>query len=129
VAHVHWINYATDRVPYKAAGALHERAWKILQRNPFIERVPSCLDFDIIQIARTSLPHDTERKAALAQRARQLMDDIGEFYAGRLDASYALHKLPGGLAALHECAMAAGNAVVPGIGTAPVDIIKEAYWL
>ncbi len=127
--HLHWINYAADRRPYKACQALHERAWKILQRTPFIESVPYCLDFDIIQIVRTSLPNDPNRTAALRVRALRLMDDITRFYAGRLDAAYALHKVPGSLAALHECAFAAGAPMVPGLGIPPIDIIKEAHWL
>jgi hypothetical protein len=52
-----------------------------------------------------------------------------DFYDSRLDDTYDLHKLPGGLAALHECAIAAGNARVPGLEIPPVDIAKEAHWI
>jgi len=126
--HLSWVNYANDR-PYKGNAALHSRAWKILQRTPFMEKVPYCLDFDIIQIVRTSLEGPQEHRADMARRARRLADDVRRFYLSQLDETYSLHKLPGGLATMHECALASGSPLVAGLHIAPVDIIRRACWL
>jgi hypothetical protein len=130
VAHLHWGNYAAGRLPYKAAPALFDRTWSLLdQRRPFMESVPYCLDFDVLHLARTAIPDDDHRATALEARVCDFADDINEFYATRLDGDYALHKLPGGLAALHECALTAGAATVPGLDIAPVDVAREACWI
>ncbi|HSM96188.1 MAG TPA: hypothetical protein VLT91_09110 [Rhizomicrobium sp.] len=129
VAHLHWSNYAAGRVPYVASEALFDRTWQLLQRRPFMEAQPYCLDFDIVQIARTAISHDDSRSSELQERAAIYAWDISDFYANSLDSAYALHKLPGGLAALHESAMTADLEDVPGLAIAPVDIAKEAHWI
>lgn len=129
IAHLHWGNYAAGRLPYKAAPALFDRTWALLeQRRPFMEGVPYCLDFDILHLARTAIPDEDARIPALKARALDYADDIHDFYRTQLGATYSLHKLPGGLAALHECALTAGMDKVPGLD-APVDVAREAYWI
>jgi hypothetical protein len=129
IAHLHWCNYAANRMPYKGAAALFDRTWNLLQRRPFMERAPYCLDFDIVQVARTAIPGSDARGAALKTRVGDYAGAILDFYGNRLDGDYALHKLPGGLATLHECALAEGAACVPGLDVAPVDVAKQAHWI
>ncbi|HUO88496.1 MAG TPA: hypothetical protein VMU08_04920 [Rhizomicrobium sp.] len=129
VAHLHWVNYAAGRLPYKSAPALFARTWRVLQRRPFIEGVPYCLDFDVLHLARTSLPQCASIRRQFADRVRLYVEDVSRFYSGRLDAGYSLHKLPGGLAALHECAIATGEDEVPGLQIPPVDVAKQAHWI
>jgi len=128
VVHLHWVNYAVGRMPYKAAGALFERAVALLARTPFIERTPYCLDFDVIQIVRTASPSP----AALSDvrsRARRLAEDISGFFETGLTQEYRLHRLPGALAAQHECALITGDRTVHGLALAPLDIIRAAGWV
>jgi hypothetical protein len=129
IAHLHWCNYAADRMPYKAAPALFDRTWDLLQRQPFMEKAPYCLDFDVVQIARTAIPPGDARAGKLKVRVDEYAAAILDFYDAGLDDSYGLHKLPGGLATLHECALTADSARVPGLDITPVDIAKEAYWI
>jgi hypothetical protein len=130
IAHLHWGNYAAGRLPYKAAPALFDRTWALLERRrPFMERVPYCLDFDVLHLARTAIPEDDHRMPALEARVGDYAGDIHRFYDSDLDGGYALHKLPGGLAALHECALTARKATVPGLDIAPVDVAREACWI
>lgn len=129
IAHLHWGNYAAGRMPYKAGPALFDRTWAVMQRRPFMEGAPYCLDFDIVHLARTAIPEGDDRRAQLHARVRDYADDITEFYDTRLNGDYALHKLPGGLAALHECALTADMDRVPGLNVVPVDIAREAYWI
>jgi len=129
IAHLHWANYAAGRLPYKAAPALFDRAWTLLDRRPFMENVPYCLDFDIVQLARTSIPAGDHRHGALRERLCDYADDIITFYETGLNGDYTLHKLPGGLATLHECALAVDLAEVPGLEIAPVDIARQACWI
>lgn len=129
IAHLHWANYAAGRLPYKAAPALFDRTWSLLRRRPFMEAVPYCLDFDIVQLARTSIPEGDDRCEALKARLCDYADDIIGFYDTRLNGDYSLHKLPGGLATLHECALAVELAEVPGLEIAPVDIARQACWI
>jgi hypothetical protein len=129
IAHLHWGNYAAGRLPYKAAPALFDRTWSFLQRRPFMETVPYCLDFDIIHLARTAIPVGDNRIVPLRIRARDYAEDINRFYDWGLDHNYSLHKLPGGLATLHECALTAEMASVPGLYVAPVDVAREACWI
>jgi hypothetical protein len=129
IAHLHWANYAAGRLPYKAAPALFDRTWALLHRRPFMESVPYCLDFDIVQLARTSIPDGDDRREALHARLCDYADDIIGFYDTNLNADYTLHKLPGGLATLHECALAVKRAEVPGLEIAPVDIARDACWI
>jgi hypothetical protein len=129
IAHLHWANYAAGRLPYKAAPALFDRAWTILDRRPFMETVPYCLDFDVVQLARTSIPEGDHRQEALRARLCDYADDIITFYETGLNSDYTLHKLPGGLATLHECALAVELDEVPGLEIAPVDIARQACWI
>lgn len=129
IAHLHWGNYAAGRLPYKAAPALFDRTWLLLQRRPFMEQVPYCLDFDVVQLARTAIPEDDHRHDALRARLRDYAQDVTGFYTSQLGADYTLHKLPGGLATLHECALAENLPLVPGLGIRPVDVAREAYWI
>jgi hypothetical protein len=129
IAHLHWGNYAAGRIPYVASAALFERTWRLLQRRPFMEDQPYCLDFDIVQVARTAIPAGDARSAELQQRSADYADDLVNFYGTDLNGNYALHKLPGGLAALHESAITAELGDVPGLSIPPVDIVKEAHWI
>lgn len=129
VAHLHWSNYATGRLPYKAAPALFDRTWTLIQRRPFMESVPYCLDFDILHLARTAIPKGDPRAKALEARALDFAEDANRFYDTRLNGDYELHKLPGGLAALHECALIARGEKVAGLDIAPVDVAREAFWI
>lgn len=126
VAHLHWINHAEGRLPYKSAAALQERAWRLMQRRPFIEASPYCLDFDVVQMVRTSAggPLGPE----VRQRAQDYAVDIADFLAGARP-DYSLHRLPGALATLHECALIGGEAKVVGLDIPPCDIITAAGWL
>ena len=126
VAHLHWINHAEGRLPYKSAAALQERAWRLMQRRPFIEASPYCLDFDVVQMVRTSAvgPLGPE----VRQRAQDYAVDIADFLAGARP-DYSLHRLPGALATLHECALIRGDAEVCGLDIPPCDIITSAGWL
>jgi hypothetical protein len=81
------------------------RAWTLLDRRPFMETVPYCLDFDIVQLARTPFRKAIHRQRAHARPLCDYADDIITFYETGLDGDYTLHKLPGGLATLHECAL------------------------
>ena len=128
IVHLHWVNYAENRLPYRAAPALHARAWALMQRTPFIEAVPYCLDFDVVQIVRTSVPGPA-LPVPVMRRAERYASDILRFMQGRLDPSYALHKLPGALATVHECALICGRQDTFGLAPKPVDIIREAYWI
>lgn len=128
VVHLHWVNYAAGRMPYKAAGALFQRAAALLARTPFIERTPYCLDFDVIQIVRTASPSPAAL-SDLRSRARQLAADISGFLETGLTHQYGLHRLPGALAAQHECALITGDRTVHGLEMAPIDIIPAAGWI
>lgn len=128
IAHLHWVNYAESRLPYKAAPILYDRAWVLMQRAPFMEKVPYCLDFDVVQIVRTAA-NGAPIPSAVAQRASRYASDIMSFMQTRLDASYALHKLPGALATVHECAQMCGRQDAFGLAPKPVDIIREAFWI
>jgi len=128
IVHLHWVNYALDRLPYKAADPLFDRAWRLMQKAPFMEKVPYCLDFDIVQIVRTANPVRA-REQAVQQRAEQYARDIVHFLTYSMDGQYTLHKLPGALATLHECALITRSPTVAGLDIAPRDIMKTAYWI
>lgn len=137
VVHIHWVNYANNRA-YKSGQQLFDRASDVmLTRRPFMEVVPYCLDFDIVQIVRTSMPKGlpVDEGSALKARARAYAADILAFLSTRLDADYALHKLPGALATLHECALIDRSISLAELGGAesghawPKDIMSEVSWL
>ncbi len=129
VVHLHWVNWASGRMPYKATAELFARAKAVYARKPFIEAVPYCLDFDVIQIVRTAAPSPSDLDAGVKARARAFMDDVAQFLETRLDGAYAVHKLPGALATQHEAALILGEARVAPLGTPAVDIIKLAGWI
>jgi hypothetical protein len=82
-----------------------------------------------VQIARTSIGEGDARSTALNARLDDYASAILDFYDSGLDDNYSLHKLPGGLATLHECAIAGGKKNVPVLEVPPVDIAKEAHWI
>lgn len=133
VVHIHWANYANGRA-YKSNQQLFDRACQVmLARHPFMETVPYCLDFDIVQIVRTSLPEDlpTDKHDAVNARAKAYAQDILTYLAANLKADYALHKLPGALATLHECALINPEVSLAKLGDAikPKDIMSDVSWL
>jgi hypothetical protein len=65
----------------------------------------------------------------LHTRARRLAADISSFFEKGLTRGYGLHRLPGALAAQHECALITGEPTVHGLDKAPVDIIRAAGWI
>ncbi len=127
IAHVLWFDHLTDRA-YVGGRALYDQASKLfLEHSPFMEKLPYCLDFDIVQIVRTAGEQFGFVRADLKTRAISMMNDIDLFFNGEVPAQYSLHKIPGALATYHECALMSGE---PGsLRSAPVDIIKNAYWL
>lgn len=127
IAHLHWINHAEGRTPYKAADALFERAWRLMQRRPFVEDAPYCLDFDVVQLVRTAASGPLV--GAFRQRAEDYATDTAVFLRTATDAGYRLHSLPGALAILHECALIQRQTTVAALGTPAIDIIKDAGWL
>lgn len=129
IVHLHWVNYAQGRLPYKSTAALAERAWKLMQRKPFIEKVPYCLDFDIVQIVRTAAPSEVWLGDAIKARSDEYARDIVDFFKANLGAGYALHKLPGALATIHECALIRREGAALGLDVATIDIIEDAFWI
>jgi hypothetical protein len=128
VVHILWIFHAIG-IDYVARDTLGAKAMQQLVRAPFMEKVPYCLDFDIIQLARTAKSDHVPYPDGLIKRSRQLSRDIVKFFSDSIPEGYTLHKLPGALATLHECSLILNDGVVPGIGIEPLDIIVDAYWL
>jgi len=125
IVHLHWVNYASGR-GYKNGDRLYASAWELMKRAPFIEKVPYCLDFDIVQIVRTA---SSTHHHAVHERSRRYSEDIVHFLAHNDLTDYPLHKLPGALATIHECALITGDAKSRGLSIAPIDIIKQANWI
>ena len=126
VVHILWVYHALGR-PYAGADALRLAAERELARNrPFMEDVPYCLDFDVIQLERTVVD---EAPAEVKARAAEFVDDTVAFFCKPVASTYSLHKIPGALASIHECAWLTGEARVRGIDVPRIDIIKRAYWL
>lgn len=128
IVHLHWVNYSEGRLPYKRADALFSQAQTLYWTEPFLEGAPYCLDFDIVQIVRTSAPSDVF-DSRTKERASRFIDDIDEFFASRLDQAYALHKLPGAIATQHEAALILGLDRFGRSEMEPIDIIKRAGWI
>lgn len=59
----------------------------------------------------------------------EFIDDTVAFFCKPVASTYSLHKIPGALASIHECAWLTGEARVRGIDVPRIDIIKRAYWL
>ncbi|MGP9801290.1 hypothetical protein [Rheinheimera sp. NSM] len=129
LVHVHWINHATDRC-YIAADKLIDRCKSDLTAEPFLEKVPYCLDFDYIQLMRTALEQKPQKCSdSINQRISKFNVDLVNFLDAIPAEGYSLHKLPGALATLHETSLLLKQAQVPGLNIPPKDIIKLAYWL
>lgn len=135
VVHVHWVNYAEGR-SFKAGRRLFETASRLmLERRPFMESVPYCLDFDVVQILRTAMPVDlgTDERQALNRRASDYASEVARYLDNHLGPDYALHKLPGALATIHECALIDRSISLADLGFSedimPIDIMKETSWL
>jgi hypothetical protein len=129
VAHILWFDHATGRSYAGARGLLAQASRLFAQHRPFMERVPYCLDFDIVQIVRTAGVQVGQNDAADLRRAKALMLDIEAFFAKGDTAGYSLHKFTGALAAYHECALTLDRKTVFASTLLPVDIIKKAYWI
>lgn len=129
LVHVHWVNHATSR-PYKAAPALIERCMTDMERHPFLERTPYCLDFDYVQLLRTAVEQVPEGMTPeIRERVSTFSRDLTNFLRALPESGYSLHRLPGALATLHEASIILQADLVPGTGRAPLDVIKTAYWL
>lgn len=128
VVHILWIFHALN-VEYVASEHLYCEAMHHLKNLPFMETVPYCLDFDIVQLARTAKSNDVGKIGDLHNRANKYRRDLCNFFLGGIPHEYTLHKLPGALATLHESSLIVGDFRVPGIGITPVDIIRNAYWI
>lgn len=128
IAHLLWIDHVVKR-PYVGLSALYEKSTELFNRHvPFMEHVPYCLDFDIVQLVRTAGEQLGRLDHENVGRARQMMVDIEEFFAGGVPEAYTLHKIPGALATYHECGLlVTKKANVNSVGY--VDIIEKANWL
>jgi hypothetical protein len=129
IAHLHWVNYALGR-PSKGGRRLLDWTTHLLEdKIPFIEKSPYCLDFDFVQLQRTLLTeHPSYNNSRILERADRFSTGIQDFL-DTLPDRYALHRLPGALAALHEVSLMRALDVVPSIGISPRDVIKTAFWL
>lgn len=122
IAHILWVNWAMG-MPYVASEHLAEASVKALaRRGRFLEGVPYCLDFDLIQIARTAT-QARGRVPALETEALRYLVDIEAFFAQSDLGAYTLHKFPGALATYAEAQLITQGP------SAAIDIIKDAYWL
>ncbi|RZF58940.1 hypothetical protein [Sphingobacterium corticibacterium] len=130
VAHILWINHFTDQKYVGNDWLLNESIRLFKKHTPFMEKVPYCLDFDIVQIARTAFANDSKIDLnGLKDRATQMMDDIESFYKNANLEGYTLHKVPGALATYHECALILEKDKLENLEMKTIDIIKDAYWL
>lgn len=129
VAHLLWVNHVAGR-PYVACQALLDQSRNLFERHtPFMEGVPYCLDFDVVQIVRTGLEQTDDRRGADVARAKVMMADIETFFSEPVPETYNLHKIPGALATYHECALIVGKDAEADLRMPVFDIIKRAYWL
>lgn len=128
IAHILWIDHAMSR-RYTAVNEIYEQSSRLFSANrPFMEKVPYCLDFDVVQALRTSaeqLGGGTEQDR---KRALEMMTSIEAYFESPM-SPYTLHKLPGALATYHECGLLLGMDRLPGVNSTPIDIIKVAHWL
>lgn len=129
VVHILWVHYALGR-PYRNAPELLLRSQEhMLENTPFLESVPYCLDFDIVQLVRTAQPAETDHPANVVRRAERFLADTGDFLTKVPAEGYSLHKVPGALATMHEAALIARRDQVDYLGVPPIDIIRLAGWL
>lgn len=128
IAHILWVDHALGR-EYVAGQALYNQASHLFNAYaPFMEQVPYCLDFDIVQIVRTAGEQLNAHSNKNALRAESMMRSIEEYFVSPGD-NYTLHKVPGALATYHECAFVSGKTVSFAGSGAPIDVIKRANWL
>lgn len=129
IAHILWIDHAMGK-RYVAVDSIREESSRLLQKNkPFMENVPYCLDFDVIQALRTSIQQTgTPATASEIKRSSDLMISIEEFFKCTPD-HFSLHKVPGALATHHECSLLLGHAHSPSSNGPPLDVILAAKWL
>lgn len=127
IAHILWVDHAIG-APHLSSKAVYNRAVEQFRlRQPFMEPMPYCLDFDIAQIVRTCREPGAPSSQADIHRAALMMRDIEKFFSAEVCADYDLHKIPGALAAYHECAL------IRDIGLTELgptqDIISLAHWI
>lgn len=128
IAHILWIDHVLGR-RYTASAALLQSSSELFNAHtPYMESVPYCLDFDIVQIVRTASQQLGVTNSRDIGRATDMMEHI-ERYFDAPDDHYILHKVPGALAAYHECSALAGSSSPLTLDGRPIDIIKQAYWL
>lgn len=129
LAHLHWINHALNR-KYVSADLIVERCQKDIQKKPFLENSPYCLDFDYLQLLRTAINQSPlKANPDIKNRLRQYSKDLKNFLISIPEHEYSLHRLPGALAALHEAELMLGSKSIDEIDCAPIDVINNAYWL
>lgn len=128
IAHILWVDHALGRRYTAPDNLLSLATDQFLSRAPFMEKVPYCLDFDIVQIVRTAAEQLGVENEASRQRARAMMGAIDDFFDNP-SSTYTLHKLPGALATYHECALLCGEGITWLESGQPVDIIQHANWL
>jgi hypothetical protein len=129
VAHILWVDHSMGR-GYVAVERLLEKARSLFQlHSPFMEAMPYCLDFDIVQIVRTASEQQGGTREADKVRARRMMEDVERFFSRDVSDKYTLHKIPGALATYHECALIAGSDTNAQLSVPPMDIIRVANWL
>ena len=134
VAHPHWVNYHTDRA-LKGGGAVFQTCMRaLIDNHRFMESVPYCLDFDVVQLARITQRFGNEKlRKTLKKRSRKFANDIISFLDGIPADRFTLHKLPGALATCHECALIDPtidlSKLTNGKALMPIDIMKEVSWL
>lgn len=128
IAHVLWVDYCMGR-RYVAANHIRAECSRLLlAHKPFMERMPYCLDFDVVQAFRTACDQTAPPSPEEELRIEHLKQDIDEFFISP-GSGYTLHKVPGALATYHECDLILGSKHSELSGSRPIDIIKEAKWL
>lgn len=129
VVHLLWVYHAIGR-PYRNAKPLFDKSWEHMHKEtPFMESVPYCLDFDVVQLVRTAQPQDAPFSDEVKKRSLRFINDTVAYLSEMPDEGYSLHKVPGALATIHEAAFINGYETIPSLGVTPIDIIKEAGWL
>lgn len=129
VVHLLWVYHALGR-PYRNPKPLREKSWQHMREEfPFMEDVPYCLDFDIVQLVRTAQPEAIPFPNEMQTRSDRFIKDTLAYLSAIPDQGYTLHKVPGALAAIHEASFMTGDPHVPILDVPLVDIIKEAGWL
>jgi len=128
IAHILWIDHAMGR-NYIARDALFGQASCLFNAHtPFMEKVPYCLDFDIVQIVRTAGVQLNAHRHENKLRSDEMIKSIENYFISPGE-DYTLHKIPGALATYHECAFLSERRLSFTADGIPIDIIKRAYWL